>query len=159
MNFWLTVSTNEVSTRFCHKWIDFFPFLAQVFVCLILIGGRISSKREMVFLFRSRDSSFFAKYCVPWPPNQKKNVLSVFVVLTCSCNIDGTLRTNNESPHFPQSKMDLGVVTASSRDWRFPLLTKYLPGQILSPITSWIHIELSSKMRTSWPKDEKKDFI
>ena len=33
-------------------------FLVQVRMCLVVIGGEVSSKMEMVFLFRSRDSSF-----------------------------------------------------------------------------------------------------
>ena len=33
---------------------------------------------------------------------KKKRVLSVFVVFTCSCNLKGTLWTNNQAPHFPQ---------------------------------------------------------
>ena len=33
---------------------------------------------------------------------EKKRVSSVFVVFTCSCNIKGTLWTNNQALHFPQ---------------------------------------------------------
>ena len=33
------------------------PFLVQVRMCLVVIGGEISSELEMAFLFRSRDSS------------------------------------------------------------------------------------------------------
>ena len=32
-------------------------FLVQVRMCLVVIGGEISSKMEMAFLFRSRGSS------------------------------------------------------------------------------------------------------
>ena len=34
------------------------PFLVQVRMCLVVIGGEISSKKEMAFVFRSHDSSF-----------------------------------------------------------------------------------------------------
>ena len=34
------------------------PFLVRVRMCLVLIGGEISSKKELVFLLRSRNYSF-----------------------------------------------------------------------------------------------------
>ena len=37
---------------------ELLPFLFQVRMCLVVIGGEISSKMEMVFRFGSRDSSF-----------------------------------------------------------------------------------------------------
>ena len=67
--FCLTVSTNGELTRLCHKWKVFLPSLAQSWVCLTAIGGEFSSKMVMVFLFRSHDSFFFAKECVPSPAN------------------------------------------------------------------------------------------
>ena len=61
MIFWLTVSTNGVLTRILH-------FLVQVWVCLILIGGKKSSEMNMEF-FSHSCGSFFAKQCVPSPPS------------------------------------------------------------------------------------------
>ena len=57
MNFWLLVSTNGESTRLCHNWI-FFCFFGLRFWCAWLRFEEISSKMELVFLFRNRDPIF-----------------------------------------------------------------------------------------------------
>ena len=45
------------------------PFLVQVWMCLVVISGEIASKMEMAFVFRSPDSSWLQKKCVPSSPN------------------------------------------------------------------------------------------
>ena len=47
----LESSTNRKRIHLFHIWTHFVLFLAQVRVCLLVIGGEISSKIEMVFLF------------------------------------------------------------------------------------------------------------
>ena len=67
-------------------------FLVQVRMCLVVIGGEISSKMEMAFLFRSRDS---CKQCVPSPPN---NIIVGF------WSLKGILKTWQQALHFLQSQ-------------------------------------------------------
>ena len=56
MNKLLKSSANRKRIRLFHIWTHFYLFLVQVRMCLVVIGGEISSKKEMVF--RSRDYSF-----------------------------------------------------------------------------------------------------
>ena len=56
---WLKSSTNGKRIHLFHIWTRFVFFLVQVRMCLVVIGGEISSKKEMAFLFRNCDSSFW----------------------------------------------------------------------------------------------------
>ena len=58
LNKLLKSSANRKRIPLYHIWAQFVFFLARARICLELIGGEISSKMVMVFLFRSPDSSF-----------------------------------------------------------------------------------------------------
>ena len=58
MNMSVKRSANRKRIRLFHIWTPCDLFLVQVRMRLVVIGGEISSKMEMVFLFCSRDSSF-----------------------------------------------------------------------------------------------------
>ena len=68
------------------------PFLEQVRMCLVVIGGQIASKLEMVFLFHSRDSRSCNEICSIttkqhncWflvPKRNVKNVAAGFALFT-----------------------------------------------------------------------------
>ena len=58
INMLLKSSANRKRIRLFHIWTHFSLFLVRVRIRLQLIGGEISSKMGMVFLFHSRDSSF-----------------------------------------------------------------------------------------------------
>ena len=68
-----------------------FRFVAQVSMRLIVIGGWISSTMAMVFLFRSRDSSFVQKKCGPTPSNK---------VIVGFCSAERILRTWEQALFF-----------------------------------------------------------
>ena len=75
MNLWLTVSTNGMLTQLGHKWNDSRFFSAQVRVWLIVIGVGMFSKKELIFLFRSHDSSFCEKKLCHYHQTTKLSVL------------------------------------------------------------------------------------
>ena len=76
MIFWLTVSTNEKSTRLCHKWNEFCLFLVHVRLCVIVIGGETSQKQEMD-IFRSHDS-LISQSPVYHNQKQKLSILGLY---------------------------------------------------------------------------------
>ena len=51
LNFWLNASTNEMSTRLCHKRNASCLFLEQVRKRLIMSDGAISTKKKFCFIF------------------------------------------------------------------------------------------------------------
>ena len=88
MNMWFKSSTNRKRTSLFRIWTPF-NILVQVRICLVVIDGEISPKKEMVF--HSRDS---CKQCVSSPPN---NIIVGF------WSLKGIFKTWQQALHFLQS--------------------------------------------------------
>ena len=67
MNFWLTVSTNGESTRFCHKRKSF-SFFGSISAVLVCDRRRNFFEVGKGFSFSQSQLVFMAKLCVPTPP-------------------------------------------------------------------------------------------
>ena len=76
------------SIHICNSLL-YFVVHTQFFLYLVDWNGAITDN----CLLGTKFIFFLAK---------KKRVLSVFVVLTCSCNMNWTFWTNNQAPQFPQ---------------------------------------------------------
>ena len=71
-----------------------FALFSSIPVRLVVIGAENTSKMELGLLFHSRDSSFFAKHCVPSSPN---NTIVGF------WSLKGVLSRCGQALHFLQS--------------------------------------------------------
>ena len=69
-------------------------FLVQVRMFLVVIGGEISSKMEMAFLFRNRDSSLWQSNVFLSPPKNK---------IVGFWSLEGIFKTLQQALHFLQS--------------------------------------------------------
>ena len=92
MNMLLKLSASRKRIRLFHICTQFDLLLVQVRMCLVVIGEEIFSEKEMVS--RSRDYSFFAKQCVPSPPNNK---------IVGFWSLEGIFKTLQQDWHFLQS--------------------------------------------------------
>ena len=92
MNLWLTVSTNGVSTRLCHKWTDFY-FFGTTSV-LLDCDWRINFfKNGTGFPSLLSWLTFPGKQCVTSPP------IELFVGF---CSVNGILGTSEQVLYFLQ---------------------------------------------------------
>ena len=90
MKSWLTVSTNGVSTRLCHKWNICYFFWFR-FGCVACDWRRNFFRKGDGFPFSYSRLVFLAKQCVPSPPNN---------IIVGLWSLKGKFKTWQQSLHF-----------------------------------------------------------